>query len=202
MTLRLRWETALPVRLAELKVRQVAPPTQEGDGYRIGVYGIPNGNFKGDPKRLGDPLKEYAVLRRDGKKDVHPVRVEVFQWNDGSAVVYLFPLSAEITRTDEHLEFAAHIGRIVVAQNFTLADMDVPGQTGTLTLRNGVTWQHHATLPGIRMCKFRVPQFWLFPVSGVLLIAADPSWKIKPASQWSEEDARQSLPSLLGLERF
>lgn len=128
MTLRLRWETALPVRLAELKAGKFAPPTQEGEGYRIGVYGIPNGNFTGDPKKLGDPLKEYAVLRREGKKDVHPVRVEVFEWNDGSAVVYLFPLSAEITRADEHLEFAAHIGRIVVAQNFSLADMMFMGK--------------------------------------------------------------------------
>jgi hypothetical protein len=123
MTLRLRWESALPVRLAELKSGEIAPPTLEGEGYRLAVYGIPNGDFNGDPKKLGDPLKEWAVLRREGKKDVKPVRVEVFHRTDGSAVVYLFPLSAEITRQDGHLEFEAHIGRIVVAQVFNLAEM-------------------------------------------------------------------------------
>jgi hypothetical protein len=128
MTLRLRWESALPVRLAELKYGEIPPPTLEGDGYRLAVYGIPNGDFTGDPKKLGDPLKEMAVLRRDGKKDVRPVRVEVFHQTNGSAVVYLFPLSAEITRMDGHVEFAAHIGRIVVAQVFNLAEMEFQGK--------------------------------------------------------------------------
>lgn len=126
--LRLRWESALPVRLAELKSQEVEPPTLEGDGYRIAVYGIPTGNFKGDPKKLGDPLKEDAVLRRDGKKDVKPSSVEVFQRSDGAAVVYLFPLSAEVTRKDGHIEFEAHIGRIVVAQVFSLAEMEFQGK--------------------------------------------------------------------------
>jgi len=128
MILRLRWETALPVRIAELKSREIEPPTLEGDGYRIAVYGIPNGNFNGDPKKLGDPLKEGAALKREGKKDVKPLRVEVFQRSDGVAVVYLFPLSAEISRKDERLEFEAHIGRIVVAQFFNLAEMDFQGK--------------------------------------------------------------------------
>ncbi len=128
ISLRLRWESALPVRLAELKSREVDPPTLEGDGYRIAVYGIPNANFKGDPKKLGDPLKEYALLRREGKKDVHPSSVEVFQRSDGVAVVYVFPLSAEISTKDGQLEFEAHIGRIVVAQVFNLAEMEFQGK--------------------------------------------------------------------------
>jgi hypothetical protein len=128
MKVRLRWESALPVRLAELKYGEIPPPTIEGDGYRIAVYGIPPGDFTGDPKKLGDPLKEYAALRREGKKDVRPVRVEVFHQTNGSAVVYLFPLSAEITRMDGHVEFSAHIGRIVVAQVFNLAEMEFLGK--------------------------------------------------------------------------
>src|SRR5579871_5255968 len=46
ITLRLRWETALPVRLAELKAHEAEPPTLEGDGHRVAVYGIPGGDFK------------------------------------------------------------------------------------------------------------------------------------------------------------
>src|SRR3984885_4379254 len=41
ITLKLRWESALPVRIAELKARETEPPTLEGDGYRIAVCGIP-----------------------------------------------------------------------------------------------------------------------------------------------------------------
>jgi len=65
------------VTLAELKAGEIDPPTLEGNGYKIAVYGIPATNTKGDPKSLGDPLKKNAVLRRDGKKDVKPLRVEV-----------------------------------------------------------------------------------------------------------------------------
>src|SRR5262249_15426520 len=122
MTLRLRWESALPVRLAELKSHQVEPPALEGQGYRIAVYGIPGGNFKGDPKKLGDPLKDTAFLKREGKKDVKPSTVEAFPYPDGWAVVYLFPPSAEISAKDRLIEFDAQIGRIVVSQSFDLAE--------------------------------------------------------------------------------
>lgn len=128
MTVMLRWESAMPVRLAELKSHVFEPPTLEGDGYRIAVYGLPGGYFKGDPKKLGDPLKEDAVLRREGKKDVKPSIVEVFPRSDGWAVVYLFPLSAEISPKDGQVEFEAHIGRIVVAQSFVLGEMMFQGK--------------------------------------------------------------------------
>jgi len=128
ITVQLRWESALPVRLAELKSHELEPPTLEGDGYRIAVYGIPGGNFKGDPKQLGEPLKNLAALKREGKKDVRPVRVEVFQREKGMVVVYLFPLSAEITRKDQRIQFDAQIGRIVFAQNFELSEMEFMGK--------------------------------------------------------------------------
>ena len=128
ITLELRWESALPVQLAELKSHEAAPPTLEGDGYRIAVYGIPGSDFKGDPEELGRPLRNLAALKREGKKDVKPVSVEVFQRENGLVVVYLFPLSAEITRKDRQLRFEAQIGRIVVAQTFDLSEMEFMGK--------------------------------------------------------------------------
>jgi hypothetical protein len=126
--LKLRWESALPVRLAELKSHEIEPPTLGGDGYYIAVYGVPGGDFKGDPKQLGDPLKNLAALKREGKKDVKPIRVEVFQREGGVVVVYVFPLSAEITKKDQRVQFEAHIGRIVLAHNFELAEMEFVGR--------------------------------------------------------------------------
>ncbi len=128
ITLRLLWESALPVKLAELKSQVVEPPTLEGEGYRIAVYGIPGPHFKEDPKQLGEPLKNQAALKREGKKDVRPVSVEVFQRESGIVVVYLFPPSAEINKRDRQLQFEAKIGRIVFSQTFVLDDMEFMGK--------------------------------------------------------------------------
>ena len=49
-----RWESALPIRAAEVKSQTGEPPTLPGDGYLIAVYGVPGAYFKGDPKKLGD----------------------------------------------------------------------------------------------------------------------------------------------------
>jgi len=128
ITLLLRWESALPAQLAEVKSHQVEPPTLEGDGYSIAIYGIPGGDFKGDPEKLGAPLKDLAALKREGKKDVRPIRVEVFQRENGAVVVYLFPLSAEISKKDQRIRFEAQIGRIVLAQDFDLSEMEFQGK--------------------------------------------------------------------------
>ncbi len=127
ITLKLRWESALPIRIAEFKSHEVEAPTQDGQGYRIAVYGIP-GSFKGDPKELGKPLKNFAVLKRDGKKDVKPIDVEVFQLESGVVVAYIFPLSAEISQKDGQVRFEAQIGRIVVGHTFELSNMEFMGK--------------------------------------------------------------------------
>lgn len=128
ITVRLRWESALPVRAAELKTGVIEPPTLPGDGYKIAVYGVPRSDAKGDPKKLGNPLKDDAYLRREGKKDVKPISVEAFERDDSVVVVYLFPLSAEITVKDGLVEFAALIGRIGVVHSFIVTDMQFQGK--------------------------------------------------------------------------
>jgi hypothetical protein len=128
IALRLRWENALPVRVAELKAREVEPPTSE-DGYRIAVYGlpVPDGDA-GSDSREPVHLKNLAALKRQGKKDVKPVNVEVFQRDREMVIVYQFPLSAEITEKDSQVQFEAQIGRIFVDQSFDLAQMKFQGK--------------------------------------------------------------------------
>jgi hypothetical protein len=128
VTLQLRWESALPIRLAELKSQTVEPPTTETDGYALAVYGIPYAKVKGDPRGLGEPLKKQAVLKREGKQDVRPSSVEVFLRPDGIVIVYLFPASAEIGKSDRQIEFAAQIGRIAVVQVFDVSQMQFQGK--------------------------------------------------------------------------
>ena len=129
MTVRVRWESALPVRAAELKAHEIEPPTLDGEGYQIAVYGLPGTYFKGDPKTLGDPLKALATLKREGKPDAKPSSVEVFQGGtNGVVVAYLFPFSAELSERDTLVEFNALIGRIAVIHSFDLRAMRLDGK--------------------------------------------------------------------------
>jgi hypothetical protein len=128
IALKLRWESALPIRIAEFKSQATEAPTLDAGGYRIAVYGIPGGGFKGDPRELGKPLKNLAVLKRVGKKDVRPISAEVFQLEGGVVVAYVFPPSAEISTKDGQIRFEAQIGRIVIGQTFELSDMEFMGK--------------------------------------------------------------------------
>ncbi len=123
-----RWESALPIRAAELKAHVAALPTLSDDGYSIAVYGVPVSSAKGDPTSLGKPLREQAALKREGKKDVLPSSVEVFQLEDSVVVVYMFPPSAEISKKDDVVEFSALIGRLQVSQHFLISEMQFQGK--------------------------------------------------------------------------
>jgi hypothetical protein len=118
-----RWESALPIRVAEFKAHEPQPPTLSDVGYSIAVYGVPASFAKGDPTSLGKPLKDLAFLKRAGKKDVKPSSAEVFELENSVTVVYLFPFSAEISKRDGVVEFSALIGRLQVSQTFNIEDM-------------------------------------------------------------------------------
>jgi hypothetical protein len=94
----------------------------------LAVYGIPGNYFKEDPSTLGAPLKKGAVLKRDGKKDVKPSSVEVFQRQDGLVAVYIFSPAAEISKNDGRLEFDAQIGRLALVQYFEPLEMLFQGK--------------------------------------------------------------------------
>jgi hypothetical protein len=123
-----RWESALPIRAAELKAHEAEPPTLSDNGYSIAVYGVPASYAKGDPNSLGKPLMESAALRREGKTDVKPTSTEVFELENSVVVVYLFPLSAEIGKKDGVVEFSALIGRLQVSQHFLIEEMQFQGK--------------------------------------------------------------------------
>lgn len=123
----LRWESAAPVRLAEGKAHQ-DELALDGGGYQIAVFGVPVPDKIGDPAKLADPLRKEAALRREGKKDIRPSRVEAFLREEGMVIIYVFPPSAEITLKDRGVQFEAHIGRINISQFFDLAQMQFNGK--------------------------------------------------------------------------
>ena len=121
--LTLRWESAMPVRTAELKVHDNNAPDVDESHYAIVVYGIPDRMIEGDVQKLGDQLKNEASLRREGKKDLKPSSVKVLDMAAGRVVLYLFPMSDEITRADHRVEFTAKIGRLDLDQSFFVDNM-------------------------------------------------------------------------------
>jgi len=122
-TLKVRWESAFPVRQAELKSHDPDAPTLDADHYAIAVYGVPSRMAGGNSQSLAKQLKKQAAIKRDGKKDLKPSSVEVLQRENGPVIVYLFPRSKEITRQDKRIEFDAHIGKLQFAQSFYADDM-------------------------------------------------------------------------------
>jgi len=127
-TLTLRWESAQPMREAELKARDIGAPDVADDYYAIAVFGVPRGMLPDDSKeRLGE-LKKLAVLKREGKKDLSPIRVDILLRENRPVVVYLFSKSAEFTWRDHGLTFEAQISRLKFSQPFSTDDMTFHGK--------------------------------------------------------------------------
>ena len=128
-TLTLRWESALPVREAELKARDVTAPTLDNqDYYAIAVYGIPRGMLRDDSKIMAEDLRRQAVLKREGKKDTKPTSVEILLRDDGPVVRYRFPKSAAFDWRDHKIEFDAQMPGLKFTQAFSFDEMTFHGK--------------------------------------------------------------------------
>lgn len=126
--LQVRWESALPIREAELKNREVNAPDIDQGSYAVAVYGVPARMASGDEKTLAAQFKKQAAIKREGQKDLKPTSVQVLQREDGPVIVYLFPRKTEIKRTDRRLEFDAQIARLQFIKAFYVEDMTWQGK--------------------------------------------------------------------------
>jgi hypothetical protein len=126
--LTLRWESALPVRAAELRGRDVDAPTVDENHYAIAVLGVPRNMIKSETRAMENDLKKQAVLKRDGKKDFKPSDVQILQRDDGPVIVFFFSRSTEITASDRRVEFDAEIGRLKFGETFYIEDMVYDGK--------------------------------------------------------------------------
>jgi hypothetical protein len=129
LSLNVRWESALPIREAELKARETAAPDVDENHYAIAVYGLPTRLAKPDAQSLGDHLKGQASIKREGQKELKPTSVQVIQRENDLVIVFLFPRSKEITAKDTHADFEAQIGPYQSTQSFHLDEMIYQGKT-------------------------------------------------------------------------
>lgn len=120
-----RWESALPIRAAELKAGETNIPNWQGDYYAIAVYGI----AVRERWNLANELKGIAYLSRDKQKDLKPRQVKILRQNDGLAtILYLFSRSHEISTKDQYIRFVAQVDRFFLSQVFFPRDMEFQGQ--------------------------------------------------------------------------
>ena len=131
--LTIRWESALPIRAAEIRANDHTAPELDGEDYAIAVYDLNLKIASIDLKGIEDAVKKVAILKVDGRvegrKDFRPSRVSVIELGgDMATVVYFFPREAHITAQDERLVFEGQVGRITFAQYFYPAQMKFLGK--------------------------------------------------------------------------
>ncbi len=125
--LEIRWESAHPVRAAEIKTHEEDSPEVIANTYAIAVYDVPGLDIA--MKSLAEDLKRVAALSRDGKKDIKPAEVDLLpQANGLTTVVYMFPESDPITLEDQRVTFSAIFDHLSVAQYFYTKAMQFQGK--------------------------------------------------------------------------
>ena len=135
--LTLRWESALPVRTAEGKVREADVPALEDGSYAVAVYGVPSESISGNVKSLAETLKKTSMLKRGTKKNLRPSRVQIIEGDDNTVIVYFFPRSAGISADDARIEFDAQPDSMPWRNPLKPAEMQVHRQARTLTWNLG-----------------------------------------------------------------
>src|SRR5579863_3139278 len=127
-TFEIRWESARPVRVAEVKAHEQDSPDVASGSYAVAIYDVPGIDI--NQKTLPYELKREALLKFEGKKkDRGASRVDLLPQEGGlTTIVYIFPRSQEITTEYGRITFMAQIGRLSVAQYFYTAEMQVQGK--------------------------------------------------------------------------
>ncbi len=127
---RVRWESAFPVRAAELKIGEENSLEFDGDGYAVAVYNVPIVKSPSQTEKgFAAELKGRSALKREGKHDVTPQRVDVVDLgNNLVTVLYIFPRAKEITPDDKRVDFYAQIGRLALKESFYPEVMQIQGK--------------------------------------------------------------------------
>lgn len=125
--LEIRWESARPVRAAEVVSHEEDSPEIEANRYVVAVYDVPGLDIA--MKTLPADLQRVAALSREGKKDIKPSEVDLLpQANGLTTVVYLFPETDPITLADGRVTFSAVFDHLSVAQYFYMKEMQYQGK--------------------------------------------------------------------------
>jgi hypothetical protein len=130
-----RWQTALPVKQAFVRLKYGAEAATSPDAKKLlereeTTYSIvlsgPFGPFlrTGSPETLKKGLMELSSLSAKGKDAGKPTDVEI----GAKDMLFAFPRSAAFTVDDKEVEFSTKLGDIGVKYKFKLKDMVYNGK--------------------------------------------------------------------------
>jgi hypothetical protein len=133
MLVRVRWQSALPVRQA-IVLTQLGPEKADSDQaknflnqvaneYVVAVVGLPPA-FDRVPDEQLNQLAKGAVLQRKDKDPIEAGAVQRIPGEKGS-VAFFFPKTSAITVEDKEVEFVSKVARFEVRRKFKLKDMMV-----------------------------------------------------------------------------
>jgi hypothetical protein len=133
MMVRVRWQSALPVRQA-IVLTQLGPEKADSDQakkflnqvsneYVVAVVGLPQMLDRASEEQLNELAKGAALQRKD--KDPLPAGAVQRIPGEKGSVAFFFPKTSAITLEDKEVEFVSKVARIEVRRKFKLKDMVV-----------------------------------------------------------------------------
>jgi hypothetical protein len=133
MMVRVRWQSAMPVRQA-IVLTQLGPEKADSDQakkflnqvsneYVVAVVGLPPALDRVPEEQLNELAKGAALQRKD--KDPIPAGAVQRIPGEKGSVAFFFPKTSAITLEDKEVEFVSKVARIEVRRKFKLKDMVV-----------------------------------------------------------------------------
>ena len=133
--LTVRWQSALPVRQAEVvaKLGHEKAGSEEATkflnqavpGYIVALIGLPGAMGRMSPERLNEIARTSAALHIKDKDPVPALRAEASMRESFVDVYFVFPKTPPITLEDKEVEFAVNVGQMEVKRKFKLKEMVV-----------------------------------------------------------------------------
>ena len=130
------WESAVPVRLAELKLKSgerqpsqadVEQAKKPVDSYMVALIGVPGAPKQGEEQEMA----AGATITAKGKQPIQATSVKEQTMTGGTrAIIFTFPKTQPITDEDKSVQFQEKKGALPtdVKQSFKLKDMHYDGK--------------------------------------------------------------------------
>lgn len=138
VNLTVRWESAMPVRQAMVKLKFASEAGTSAEAkmalespseyYVLSVAGVPRSDLPGDTEELKKQMVSQARLLIKGKDPIKAVDFMTRAAGMNSEGLFAFPKDPPIVEQDKEIEFVARIGELSVRQRFRLKDMLVNGK--------------------------------------------------------------------------
>jgi len=133
-----RWQTALPIREAFVRLKYGAEADKSADAnkilaeqerpYEIVLSGPLGAFLPGKPEDSARALSEVSLLSSRKTGAIKPSQIEVGKPGRSMDVLFVFPRSMPFTNDDQEVEFTTKLGQSNLRYKFKLKDMVFDGK--------------------------------------------------------------------------